>query len=538
MMARGAHLLGRAGALAAILLLGFASAVQAGATLVIVNLDGPSEGLNDPSPLSPGGGNPAPTLGEARLRAVELAASLWANLLSSDVPIRIEVQFDSLGGTDSYAALGLGGATKAFRDFTGAPRAGTWYVSAEADALAGTDLDPSADDVEALQLRPRLRRSGSFSLLLRLRRRGACRGHRLRVDRAPELAHGLGFETFLDLDTGEKLFGYDDAFMVNLASYGAVPPDLPSMTDLERLSAFTSGPALHWTGASADEAGSGLTAGVAADGHLEMYAPDPAVPRQSLVHFSDAITPDDLMEPFYVAPRTHLELVRASKTSDGAWRVRASIPACRDRGLGEMEMANARRRSFSMIKHRGDRPQSSSPGTRCAFRRRFSLLCLLIAIFALLLPAGAAAQASDPDAVGIVWVGTSSGLFKVSSETGEVLLRLPFPVSPSRLAVDRFGGVLWAYTDSVLHALDFSGQSLFDIPLPVSGPAADLIVDDADGTVRLAVGTSVMRFDQQGQDLGGFSTASPVVALGIDQFNRLWIAFSSAVTAFDAGTGS
>ncbi len=311
-MARGAHLLGRAGALAAILLLGFASAVQAGATLVIVNLDGPSEGLNDPSPLSPGGGNPAPTLGEARLRAVELAASLWANLLSSDVPIRIEVQFDSLGGTDSYAALGLGGATKAFRDFTGAPRAGTWYVSAEADALAGTDLDPSADDVELF-----------FNSDLDSGALGASRFYYGFDAAAPagdidfvsialhELAHGLGFETFLDLDTGEKLFGYDDAFMVNLASYGAVPPDLPSMTDLERLSAFTSGPALHWTGASADEAGSGLTAGVAADGHLEMYAPDPAVPRQSLVHFSDAITPDDLMEPFYVAPRTHLELVRA-----------------------------------------------------------------------------------------------------------------------------------------------------------------------------------------------------------------------------------
>jgi len=288
-------------------------AASAGATFVVVNLDGPGEGLNDAAPISPRGGNPGTTLGEARLRAVEFAAAVWAGLLSSDVPIRVGVQFDPLQGSATSGVLGLGGPDAVFRDFAGAPRSATWYASALADRLAGVDLAPAETDLTVT-----FNSDADGDLFL-----GTTHFY-YGFDASPpqgdvdflsialhELAHGLGFTTFLDLATGEKLLGYDDAYLLFLEHHGATPPDFPSMTDAERLAAFTAGPSLHWTGPSAVNAAIGLTGGVGAGGHLEMHSPDPPAPRLSLVHFSAATSPDDVMEPFYLAPSTRLALARA-----------------------------------------------------------------------------------------------------------------------------------------------------------------------------------------------------------------------------------
>jgi len=296
----------------ALLLVSFRGA-HAASTFVIVNVDGPAEGLNDATPVVAHDGNPGITLGEARLHAVELAASIWANVLSSDVPIVVEVRFDSMGGNESSAVLGLGGAGSVFRDFSGAPLVGTWYPSALADKLAGADLEPNAADV-VLTFNSDV--DGAVVL-------GESRFD-YGFDASPsqgdvdfisialhELAHGLGFQTYLDLDTGAKLFGYDDAYIVHLEHHGVAPADLPSMTDAERLSAFVAGAALHWIGPAGIAAGASLTGGVDVGGHLEMYAPNPTEVRRSLTHFNDAVAPDDLMEPFYAAPSTRLKLSRA-----------------------------------------------------------------------------------------------------------------------------------------------------------------------------------------------------------------------------------
>ena len=47
------------------------------AIIKVVNLDGVGEGFNDPTPFTPVGGNPAVTLGDARLLAFQHAAFLW-----------------------------------------------------------------------------------------------------------------------------------------------------------------------------------------------------------------------------------------------------------------------------------------------------------------------------------------------------------------------------------------------------------------------------------------------------------------------------
>src|SRR5688572_25575105 len=121
--------------------LALGSAPGSAAVIVIVNKDGPSEGLNDPAPIAAAGGNAATTLGAARLAAVEFAADLLADALDSPLPIEVAVSFDPMGGSPSLATLGLGSPTSAYRDFSGAPRTATWYAAAVANAVTGVDLD-------------------------------------------------------------------------------------------------------------------------------------------------------------------------------------------------------------------------------------------------------------------------------------------------------------------------------------------------------------------------------------------------------------
>ena len=80
--------------LAALLLA--AASPAAAATITIVNVDGPNEGFNDPTPVAPVGGNPGTTRGQQRLNVFERAAQIWGAILPSAVEIRVESKFDPL----------------------------------------------------------------------------------------------------------------------------------------------------------------------------------------------------------------------------------------------------------------------------------------------------------------------------------------------------------------------------------------------------------------------------------------------------------
>ncbi len=69
--------------------------------------------------------------------AFSYAASIWASLLNSTVPIKINACWANL----DYGVLGHSAAEGFYRDFFGAPVAGTWYPVALANALSGTDLN-------------------------------------------------------------------------------------------------------------------------------------------------------------------------------------------------------------------------------------------------------------------------------------------------------------------------------------------------------------------------------------------------------------
>ena len=109
------------------------------ATITIVNLDGPMEGFNDPTPVSPVGGNPGTTIGAQRLYVFQRAANIWATLLRSNVEIRVGAQFDPLSCNATSGVLGSAGPTTVHRDFAGAIFSGTWYQQAGRRGSGGAE---------------------------------------------------------------------------------------------------------------------------------------------------------------------------------------------------------------------------------------------------------------------------------------------------------------------------------------------------------------------------------------------------------------
>ena len=178
----------------------------AGATIQIVNLDGPNEGFNDPTPAAPVGGNPGMTLGAQRLFAFTHAANIWGSKLDSNQVIRIQAAFNPLAPN----VLGSAGATFVFSDFGGVglyPGSlfpSTWYSSALADKRAGAELNPGFADINA-------QFSSNFNFYL-----GVDNNHGAQNDLVAvllhEFAHGLGFQNFVTETTGANLAGQTDVY--------------------------------------------------------------------------------------------------------------------------------------------------------------------------------------------------------------------------------------------------------------------------------------------------------------------------------------
>ena len=184
------------------------------ATITIVNNDGPNEGFNDPTPAVPVGGNPGTTIGQQRLNLFQRAADIWGSLLDSEVEIRVQSSFDALTCDAESAVLGSAGPIVINRDHAGADFPGTWYHGALSDKQAGTDLDPGFNDIRA-RFNANIdnnenclsdrnwyygfdgNSNGDIALLPVL---------------LHEMAHGLGFSTFVDETNGEEFLGFPDIY--------------------------------------------------------------------------------------------------------------------------------------------------------------------------------------------------------------------------------------------------------------------------------------------------------------------------------------
>ncbi|MFY9609083.1 MAG: PA domain-containing protein [Blastocatellia bacterium] len=178
----------------------------ASATITVVNVDGPNEGFNDPTPVAPVGGNPGTTRGQQRLIAFQFAADLWGATLDSNVQVFVTAAFNPLGAN----VLGSAGATFVFSDFggvfpfPGAQFGNTWYHSALADKRRGAELNPGFADINA-------QFSSNFNFYLGLDNNHGAQND-LVVVVLHELGHGLGFSAFVNSSSGNNFAGRTDIF--------------------------------------------------------------------------------------------------------------------------------------------------------------------------------------------------------------------------------------------------------------------------------------------------------------------------------------
>jgi PA domain len=206
------------------------------AQIIIVNINAPGVGFNDPTPAAPVGGNSGTTLGQQRLIAFQEAAAIWGARLDSNVPIRIRAQFTPLG----VNVLGSAGPVSVVRDFPGAPLPGTWYHVALANKLAGVDLLPANDDINA-------NFSSNFNFYLGLDNNHGAQYDLLTV-LLHEFAHGLGFSQFASLTTGALFSGFPDAYNSKLLDLNT-GLHWSQMTNAQRVTAATGFGREVWDGA-------------------------------------------------------------------------------------------------------------------------------------------------------------------------------------------------------------------------------------------------------------------------------------------------
>jgi hypothetical protein len=224
--------------------------LQAAATIVIVNNDAANVGFNDPTPVAPVGGNTGTTLGQQRLIAFQAAANKWGATVTAVPTIRIRSQWTALTCTATSAVLGSAGATEVFRDFTGAPQAGTWFSAAETSAIIGATADPATPEINAnfnVNLGQAGCLTGVFFYL------GLDNNHGSNVDLVTvlthEFAHGLGFQTFTNGSSGAQLGGFPsiwDWFLMDNISNTL----WKDMTDAQRAASTINTGHLVWTGSN------------------------------------------------------------------------------------------------------------------------------------------------------------------------------------------------------------------------------------------------------------------------------------------------
>ncbi len=289
-----------------ITLFGSLENIEAG-QFVIVNLDPPNAGLNDPEPVSPVGGNDGTTLGEQRMNVLEAAAARWANFLELTVEIRVGATFEELECDPTSGVLGTAGPNNVAANFTGAPVADTWYTIAQAITLAESDLILADNQHISTRYNVRLDDGDSDCL-------GGNTWYYGLDDEGPfgtvplfpvvlhELAHGLGFLTLVDLESGARLETGDgdplnDAYMLFLRDQ-EVEKDWPDMTDAERVDSAVNDPNVVWTGPTVDAMSNMVTDPAAfSGGLLRVHAPGEIEDGSSISHWTPDADPPLLMEP-------------------------------------------------------------------------------------------------------------------------------------------------------------------------------------------------------------------------------------------------
>lgn len=249
---------------------------------------------------------------EQAKEAVNYAAGIWAGIVSSEVPIRIEAKWTDLGSCDvSQFSLASAGPQFIYRNFRNAPQQNTWYPDALADALNAGDMGAGKADIQA-QFNRSCGPSGSARWYLSTDGRPSAGSVDMVTVALHEFAHGLGISGSAEVDDGQSSNGaecngtegegcigtgstnnplaydrfVDDGNGVPLLALSNPSAALGSALEGDRAGGiFFSGPMLNSFGFS----------------RARLYAPPTFVRGASFSHLDENTfnrTPDALMTPF------------------------------------------------------------------------------------------------------------------------------------------------------------------------------------------------------------------------------------------------
>ncbi len=201
----------------AVLFLLAAPLLAGGARITVINTNAAGVGFNDSTPTTPVGDNAGTTIGQQRLIAVQYAADTWGLLLDSGVEIRVQADFSPLQCDASSASLAQTGPTFAVAVFPGAPLPGIFRAVALANKQADRRVVPDSDDIS---MTVNVNLGGADCLAGANWYYGLDNAHATDIDLVTvvlhELAHGLGFLTYVNLNNGVEPLGAPDVFEQNI----------------------------------------------------------------------------------------------------------------------------------------------------------------------------------------------------------------------------------------------------------------------------------------------------------------------------------
>lgn len=288
--------------------------------IVIVNKDAVGEGLNDTAPREPVGGNPGDTLGEQRRYALQYAAQILESRLVSTATIRIVVNFKVM--SCARGQIAAAGAKYLVANFNNNPLPNTLYPTALANALAHRrlELELKSEDISYADIiatftssidspeYPDCIRSGTdwyygFD--------GQTPDDDLNFLNTAihEFIHGLGFQTFVSLQTGQLPKGSDGKRMPDIYSAHVKALSLPynPLWSDESVSADERRRSAHGEGVLVWEPRGNSNTANAVRRHIDsgkinsdvkLYVPSALKLGSSVSHFTIGVSPEQIMGPF------------------------------------------------------------------------------------------------------------------------------------------------------------------------------------------------------------------------------------------------
>ena len=212
-------------------------------TITIINNDGPNEGLNDPTPMTPIDGNYGTTLGEQRMIVLQFAANFLETIINNNVEIKIEASFDPL--TPGF----IGMASMLSWELENSPNNtlpfhSTYYPQALANHFYGYDRQPQTNDM-AIQLNSNYANNLCDQLgyladpYLGLNNKTTlnCQQHVLGTV-LHEMVHGLGFYETLNKSSGAWNLNDPDIYSTQLEDHSNMLL-WPSMSNTQRLTSLS-----------------------------------------------------------------------------------------------------------------------------------------------------------------------------------------------------------------------------------------------------------------------------------------------------------